>query len=95
MKDYKTLWIRETTKFAVVYHSCNKNQEGFFIGIADSIENAEKIISEDMRNVNDKRENYGIIPCGENGLRAVCVKDVVEAQRKYDDPLDAFDEGVI
>ena len=95
MKEYKNLWIRETTKFAVVYHSCIKNQEGFFIGIANSVEEAEAIIAEDIRNVVDKRENYGIIPCGENSLRAVCIKDVVVAQRKYDDPLDAFDEGVI
>ena len=95
MKDYKTLWLHEKTKFIVVYHSCEKNTEGFFVGIADSIENANSIIEEDMRNVNGKKEQYGIIPCAENSLRAVCIKDVVEAQRNYDDPMDAFDEGVV
>lgn len=96
-KEYNTLWIRpEVTKFIIVYQS-KQGEYAFFIGVADTCEKAEELIQEDIRNVNTEREEYAIIPCAINSIRATAIDRLIELQNsdEYEDIFDVFDRGII
>jgi hypothetical protein len=67
--------------YVVIYHQ--KYVGSYFIGVADSIYNAERIISQDMQNSNETRcELYHIENVGLNTVHPICIERVV-AQDPY------------
>lgn len=92
IKEYETLLLTDQTKYVIVYQS-EKGQYAFFIGISSTLEGCENLIKEDIGNTNSQRENYAIIPCIENGLRATCIDDLVRKQKFFKDPMEIFDKG--
>lgn len=94
-EEYNTLWIRpELTKFIIVYQSA-EGQYAFFVGISDTVEGAEELITHDIRNVQTNRKEYAIIPCLMNSIRPTAIDRLVKLQNngQYEDIFDVFDRG--
>lgn len=93
-KEYDIIRITNETKFIIVYQY--PKERVFFIGIASTYEDAERLIQEDMIGTGENRKHYGIIPCAENSIHSMAIEDVITMQNdeeKYEDIFDVFDKN--